>query len=125
MNELIGLKLKDIADGRIVKGFIFETKEGKLIGFRVPKDQIEEVDFTKHEEEDNWNLADNIIKGDRTVIKKENHKYVDAALVADIKTFIQKTKEDLSKLYTEQDTFLTKQDQAKIEFILEKRAGNL
>ncbi len=46
MKELIGLKLKDIADGRVTTGFIFETKDGKLIGFRVPKDKIEEVDFT-------------------------------------------------------------------------------
>ncbi len=52
MKELIGLKLKDIADGRVTRGFIFETKDGKLIGLRVPKDKIEEVDFKKRGNDD-------------------------------------------------------------------------
>lgn len=47
MDELINLKLKDIAKGRVTTGFIFEDKNGNLIGFRVPTDSIEEVNFNQ------------------------------------------------------------------------------
>ena len=90
MDELIGLKLKDIADGRVTKGFIFEKVDGTLTGFRVPKDKIEEVDFSK-KEEDNWNLTDN--GESQFCAGSVEHNKTNS----DIKTFIQKVKEDDDK----------------------------
>lgn len=50
MEELVGLKLKDIAKGYATTGFIFENSEGKLIGFKVPTKKIEECYFTLQNE---------------------------------------------------------------------------
>jgi hypothetical protein len=45
--ELIGLKLKDIADGIATTGFIFENEKGDLIGFKVQSNKIEVCNFKK------------------------------------------------------------------------------
>ena len=119
MDELIGLKLKDIADGRVTKGFIFEKIDGTLIGFRVPKDKIEEVDFENKSKEDNWNLAD------ESNINRPQYNKIYAN--EQIKTFIQKVKEDSESIWNYGIAIDGNKKEAVTKYnkIIDKRAGDL
>ena len=82
-------------------------------------EEYEARDWEIYVEEDTWNLVDKILKGDRTIIKEENHKYVDAIMVSDLKIFIQKVKEDVEELIKTPAGF------GPINEIIDKRAGDL
>lgn len=100
----------DNKEGRL----IWNYKQNNVINERLYLEDIEATDWEIYEEEDNWNLADTL---------QIPHKNLDIKYfkLIDIKTFIQKVKEDI--MDKDGDEFrIDKRDAHKI---IDKRSGNL
>ena len=73
---------------------------------------IEGLDWEIYEEEDNWNLAD--------------HKDSDGSFFpSEVKTFIQKVKEDIDKCIDETNTIGERATKITMKRVIDKRAGDL
>lgn len=104
---------------RLDSGNQIETTEGINVSFNV--EDYEATDWEIYKEEDDWNLAD----------KRELHNYItdyDGRIqVKDIKTFISKIKEDITKYITPEfyEGDIPIISKSRVNEIIDKRAGKL
>lgn len=77
---------------------------------------VQSTDWEIYEEKDNWNLADKLLVRSRVESRIGTYAHK-----SDIKTFIQKVKEDIDKVIDKYDDTSTRQ----LNEIIDKRAGDL